>query len=279
MKRKLGVHLALWTRNWADDVVPYARIAAELGYDGVELSLLGRARHAPEETGKAIADLGLGVTATTGLSRATDLASPDPDTRAAGLHELRQAIEATHRLGADRLCGVVYGAWGVTDGPHRAERFERAVEGLAEASRLAEERGVSLGVEAINRFETDLVNTAQQALKMVSAVGSPALGVLLDSFHMNIEEEDAPDAIRLAGPKLLHFHVSDNDRGVPGGGPIDFTAEARMLDEIGYTGWVTAEMFIAAGVDVSSDLAIWRPIEQDPTEAARRTLTFLRETF
>ena len=279
MTRKLGVHLALWTRDWGDDVIPYARIAADLGFDGVEVSLLGRALHEPDETGRGIKDLGLGVTATTGLGPATDLASDDPERRAAGVAALKQAIEATHRLGGDRLSGVIYGAWGVTDGPHRAERFARAVEGLKDVSGLAERLGVGLGVEAINRFETDLVNTGDQALDMVASVGSPALGVLLDSFHMNMEEKQAGAAIERVGQKLLHFHVSENDRGVPGSGPIDFAAEARALDAIGYEGWVTTEMFILADAVVSPDLTIWRPIEAEPTDAARRALSFMRKTF
>ena len=279
MTRKLGIHLALWTRNWGDDVLPYARIAAEIGYDGVEVSLLGRAREAPEQTGQAIRDLGLEVTATTGLSAATDLASRDADVRAAGLRALKQAIEATHRLGADRLSGVIYGAWGVNDGPHRGERFARAVDGLRDAADLAGRLGVRLGIEAINRFETDLVNTADQALEMAAAVNAPGVGVLLDGFHMNMEETDAPAAIRRVGDRLLHFHVCGNNRGVPGQGPIDYAAEARALDAIDYKGWVTTEMFILCDVDVSSDLTIWRSIEPDPTDAARRALSFMRKTF
>lgn len=276
---RLSVHLALWTRDWADDVLPYARKAKDIGYDGVEISLLGAAADNPREVGAALADLDLGVTATTGLSRADDIASVDDDAQARGIAALERAIRTTHELGSELLSGVIYAPWGAFDGPNRTVRLARAAMGLRAVAPLAETLGVRLGLEAINRYETDILNTAASAIELADVVGSKNVGVLLDSFHMNIEEVDPAKAIEATGRRLFHYHCVDNDRGAPGGGKIDFARQAEALRSIGYDGWVTSEMFILPDVQVSPDLSVWRPIESDPDTAARQALRFLRETF
>ncbi len=276
---KLGVHLALWTRDWSDDILPYAETAKSIGFDGVEISLLGDVAAAPEATGEAIRAMGLEATCTTGLGPSTDLASEDPTVRAAGVDALRSSIDVTARLGSPQLTGVIYGAWGVVAPGKRRDRLAWARDGLAAVAGDAEAANVQLGIEAINRYETDLVNTADQAVGLAEAVGSSHVGVLLDSYHMNIEEVLPADAIRRTGRWLRHFHVSDNDRGAPGGGLIDFAAQAKALAEIGYDGWVTTEMFILPDVNVSADLTIWRAIEPGPDEAARAALSHMRKTF
>jgi D-psicose/D-tagatose/L-ribulose 3-epimerase len=136
-----------------------------------------------------------------------------------------------------------------------------------------------LGIEVINRFETDLTNTAQEGAALAAATGSARIGVLLDTFHMNKEEKDPPAAIRHVGERLFHFHVSDNDRGTPGSGHFDFASAAEALRAIGYDGWITAEMFVVPGHPTSADLNIWRAIEPEPTQAARQALDFMRATF
>lgn len=276
---RFAVHLALWTRDWRDDVLPFARRACALGYDGVEISLLGAAAEMPEQMGRAIADLGLSVTTTYGLSADEDIGSTDPAIRRKGVAKLGQCIRAARSLGADLLSGVLYAPWQSFEPRRKVERIELAAAGLRALAPLAGDLGVSLGVEAINRFETDLVTTAAEARSLAEAVGSPNVGVLLDSFHMNIEEVDPAAAIRSVGRHLVHYHCVDNDRGVPGGGSIDFAAQASALSEIGFSGWITTEMFILPDVEVSRDLSIWRAIETDPDHAARDALAFMKKTF
>lgn len=276
---KLGVHLALWTRDWSDDILPYAETAKAIGYDGVEISLLGDVASAPEATGAAIRAMGLEATCTTGLGPATDLASENPEIRAAGVDALRAAIDVTARLGSRQLCGVIYGAWGVVAPGKLKDRLAWARDGLAVVAADAEAADVQLGIEAINRYETDLVNTAAQATKLAEDIGSSHVGVLLDTYHMNIEEVIPADAIRQTGQWLRHMHVTDNDRGAPGGGLIDFAAQAQALADVGYDGWVTTEMFILPDVNVSADLTVWRAIEPGPDEAARAALDYMRRFF
>jgi len=167
----------------------------------------------------------------------------------------------------------------VFDPANKTARAARSAQTLARLDDVLRAEGVTLGIEALNRFESDLTSTAAETCAIARACGSDHIGVLLDSFHMNIEEKDPPAALRAAGDTLVHYHVSDNDRGRPGSGRYDFQADARALAEIGYDKWVTAEMFVMSGYASSRDLNIWRDIEPDPTVAAVETLAYLREVF
>ena len=273
---KIGVHLALWAKQWDDDVIPYAELAADLGFDGVELSLLGMTTDRIRAIRQAVERRGLQITCTTGLGAQADISSLDPPRRAAGLEYLLQSVRTTAALGSRLLTGVLYAPWNVRVQAHRTERWNHAVEGLRQVARVAALEGVTLGLEAINRFETDLVNTAAQATRMCQEVDHPAVGVLLDAFHLNMEEKRVGDAIRATGRHLVHFHCDENDRGVPGSGHVAWDEIFDALRDIGYDGWLTLEMFVAADLAVSSDLAIWRLIEPEPTQAARQGLAFLR---
>lgn len=276
---KFGIHLALWMKTWGDDILPYADIARRLGYDGVELSLLGDVKTKAEQIGQAIREKGLAITCTTGLGPDTDIASLDASIRENGLKALQESIETVHRLGAQQLTGVIYGAWGVSDAANREERLKWATEYLGKASHRAEELDVHLGIEAINRYETDLINTSQQALNLAKHVNSTHLGVHLDSYHMNIEEKSPVRAIINCGTWLKHYHVVDNDRGIPGSGTINFVDQVEALKEIEYDGWVTCEMFVQAKVPVSPDLTIWRSIETTPDDAAKGAIQYLKKVF
>lgn len=276
---KFGIHAGLWMKTWADDPAPIFRTAADIGFDGVELSLLGIGADRAEAIGKQAADCGLALTCSTGLGVDADPSSEDPAVRANAVETLREAIRITRMLGAEGLAGVVAAPWGVFDPANKPARAARAAQTLAELDGDLQEAQVTLGIEALNRFEGDLTSTAAEACAIARAAGSARIGVLLDSFHMNIEEKDPPAALRAAAQTLVHYHISDNDRGVPGSGRYDFAADAAALRDIGYDRWVVAEMFVMAGNPASADLNIWRDIEPDPTQAAIQTLAYMKEVF
>lgn len=276
---KFGIHAGLWMKTWADDPEPIFKTVADIGFDGVELSLLGIGLDRADTIAKQAANHGLEVTCSTGLGPEADPTSSDVNVRDHALTVLREAIEVTHKLGAKGLAGVVAAPWGVFDPANKRERATRAAQTLSQLSQDLEGANVTLGIEALNRFESDLTSTAAETCAIARAAGSDRIGVLLDSFHMNIEEKDPPAALRAAGSTLVHYHVSDNDRGVPGSGRYDFPADAAALRDIAYNGWVVAEMFVMAGNPASADLNIWRNIEPDPTQAARQTLSYLRKVF
>jgi D-psicose/D-tagatose/L-ribulose 3-epimerase len=274
---KFGVHIALWMKAWEDDVVPYIERAASLDFDGVELSLLGMTEANVARLRATLEHLSLHVTCTTGLSPDTDVTSDDPVVRQAGLDYLAWAIRVTADLGSPLLTGVLYAPWGKRVAERRATRWDRAVTALKHVAPLAADRGVTLGIEAINRYETDLVNTAAQAVGMAEDVDEPNVGVLLDTYHMSIEEKDVSRALHDSRHKLVHLHCAENDRGAPGTGQLAWEAITDTLKTMRYDRWVTLEMFVQADVRVSPDLGVWRAIEPEPTAAARDGLAFLKE--
>ncbi len=276
---KYGVHAGLWMARWTDELAPIVNEVADLGYDGVEVSLLGMTDEKAEALGKLVRDAGLEVTCSDGLAPERDITSKDDTVRVAGIEYLRWAISTAAKIGARGLAGVVYAPWGKFDHARKQERSDLAARALGELAGHLEACDVTLGLEAINRFETDLVNTAAEARAIAEAAGTERVGVLLDSFHLNIEEKDFAGAIGTAGDRLSHFHVSENDRGVPGSGHIPWGDVKKGLDSIGYDGWIVAEMFVMEGNPASADLNIWRPLEKSPGDAAERALEFMRKTF
>ena len=276
---KFGIHAGLWMKTWEDDLAPIFATAAEIGFDGAEVSLLGIGRDRAKAIGVLAAQYGLELTCSTGLGPEAVPTSADPVVRKTAEAVLTDAIEVTALLGSKRLAGVVAAPWGVFDPLNKTARAERSAQTLGLLDGVLAYNGVKLGIEALNRFESDMTSTAAETCALARATGSKHIGALLDSFHMNIEEKAPSDAIRAAKDTLCHYHVSENDRGVPGSGHYDFPADAAALKEIGYTGWVVAEMFIIAGNPASRDLNIWRDIEPDPTRAATQTLAYLRKVF
>jgi len=276
---KYGIHAGLWQAKWTDEITPILKTVADLGFDGVEVSLLGMTDEKAAALNAALRDHNLEVTCSDGLAPDKDITSPDANIREAGVAYLKWAIKTTSLIGSHGLAGVVFGAWGQFDPLNKPARAKRSADALGALHTTLEAHDVTLGVEMLNRFETDLVNTAQEALDIANASGSDRVGILLDTFHLNMEEKDIRKAIVSAAGKLVHFHVSDNDRGVPGSGHIPWDQVKAGLDDAGYDGWIVSEMFVIAGNPASADLNIWRNIEPDATDAATRALSFMRETF
>ena len=276
---KYGVHAGLWMARWTDDIAPILRVVADLGFDAVEISLLGMTDERASALAGLIRDHGLLVSCSDGLSREADVTSEDPNIRAAGLAHLRWAIRTVAAIGGRSLAGVVHTPWGLFDPAHKADRAARSAEMLGQLHADLDSHGVTLGIEALNRFETDLANTAAEACAIARATGSRHVGVLLDTFHMNMEEKHIRQAIAGAADKLVHFHVSDNDRGVPGSGHVPWDQVRSGLKDVGYDRWIVTEMFVKTGTPAGNDLNIWRDIEPDATVAARQALAFMRTTF
>jgi D-psicose/D-tagatose/L-ribulose 3-epimerase len=276
---KFGIHAGLWQAQWIDEIIPNLRTIADLGFDGVEVSLLGMTDEKAVALGKAVKDHGLEVTCSTGLAPEHDITSEDASMRAAGVAYLKWAIEATAKIGSQGLAGVVFAPWGKFDPLNKPARAARSAAALGSLDDVLKTNGVVLGIEALNRFETDLVNTASEAVAIANASGSDRVGALLDTFHLNMEEKDIRNSIAATADKLVHFHVSENDRGVPGSGHIPWDDVKGGLNDAEYNGWIVAEMFVIAGNPASADLNIWRNIEPDATDAAKRALAFMQKTF
>jgi len=192
---------------------------------------------------------------------------------------LRSCIEVAQQLGSPTVAGPFYSAVGRCWRATPTER-ERDVDEIARVLRslggYAEDHGVVLGVETLNRFETSFLNTTAQALELIGRVDHPAVGVALDLFHLGIEEKHVGDALRAAGRHLVHLQVAENDRGTPGTGSLPWNDVARALDEIGYRGRVVIETFSDRVEAIARAAAIWRPLAPDSDSLAREGLAFLR---
>lgn len=199
-----------------------------------------------------------------------------------GMEYLRGLVDFAAVIGAPVIIGPVYSAVGRADAYPAAEKrrqWKTVVRNLKSLCRYAERQGKRICLEPLNRFETDFINTCDQALAMVRDVDSPALQLLLDTFHMNIEEKDQAKAIRKAGKHLGHFHACGCDRGTPGKDHIDWSGIAKALKAIRYDGDVVIESFGNDVKVVAKAAAIWRPLEKRPQDIATKGLHFLKKTL
>ena len=209
-----------------------------------------------------------------------DLIDPDPAVRANGLAYVKKSIDDAAILGARNLVGPFYSSVGRTWQQSPSEReadIRLLVSVLTELADYAEKKGIFLGLEPLNRFETSFINTAQQAVEVIDRVGNPHLGIMLDTFHMNIEEDSMGDAVRLVGPRLVQVHSNENNRGTPGLGHIPWSEVAHALKEIHFDGVMVIESFTSEVKEIARAAAIWRPLAKSQDDLAKGGLAFLSE--
>ncbi|MGB9623483.1 MAG: sugar phosphate isomerase/epimerase family protein [Phycisphaerae bacterium] len=282
---KVGIYYAYWTRDWDADFVPFVSKVAGLGFDILEVNS-GTVTNLPnaerDRLRAAAAKHGIELTFCIGLPPAYDVAAEDAAVRRRGIDFLKRQAEMLKYMGAKELGGIIYGCWpgklpaGVTD---RRPFVDRSVESMKEVVKVVEDCGVLFYVEVVNRFEQYMMNTAAEAVEYVRRVGSPNLKILLDSFHMNIEEDSFHDAIRTAGELLGHFHIGETNRRAPGRGRIPWDEIAAALKEIGYTGSIVMEPFLQPGGEVGRDISVFRNLAEgiDLDAEAKRALEFIRD--
>ncbi len=248
-----------------------------MGFDVLELGVEQPGDWDPARTAELLAANGLGTALCAAMGPDKDLTDP---ALVAGTQDYIQfCIDAVATLGGNVVAGPLYTPVGKTwqiDAAERAATIDRLVEGLRPLVDYAGERGVRLAVEPLNRFETSFLNTAEQVMEVVDRLDSPAAGVLLDTFHMNIEEKDQAAAIRLVGDKLVHFHACGNDRGAPGADHIAWDAIIPALRDVGYDGPLVIESFTPDNQTIARAAAIWRPLAETQDDLARNGLAFLQ---
>jgi D-psicose/D-tagatose/L-ribulose 3-epimerase len=276
--RPVGIEIFYWMDRWSDDQAAYFHRARQAGFDGVEISLVAGAEPPVERIRGELEANGLGVVCSTGLSPALDVSSPDRAIRKAGIAHLLQSLETAAAVGSPVLGGVTYAPWFHFPAESDLQPYrERSAAALVEVARAAASLGVDLCVEVLNRFESFMFNTAEEALGFLALVDHPSVRVELDTFHMNIEEDDFGGAIRSVGDLLGHFQVAANNRRPPQYGHFDWSAIRAALDDIDYRGWVVFETFPNPSVETGRSTHAWRSLVDDPDAEARAAAAFLRE--
>lgn len=280
----VGVISMTYARPFTAAELPLFRRMRATGMEFCELLVPEEGEVDPAEAGAAAREAGLGLILAARVNLERDLASEEEGPRRAGMAYMRRCVDVAVACGAALVGGPLYGAPLVFagraprpfDAAQREERVARVVDGLKQAGAYAEPKGVRLAIEPLNRFETDFCNTGRQACELARLVGSPAVGVMLDTFHMNMEEDDLPEAIRAAAPRLMHFQANENHRGYLGTGHIPWPPICRALHEIGYAGAITLEPFRRLHHELSTPLAQWKPPARDEDENLRHSGAFLR---
>jgi D-psicose/D-tagatose/L-ribulose 3-epimerase len=284
----IGVISMQFTRPFTGADLHYFGRAAELGFDFVELLVPEPEDALPlAEARRAAEDAGLFLVLAARVNAQRSIASAEPAARQGGIDYLKRTVEVAEALGAGIVGGPLYGEPLVfagrapvpRDDADIAARAGRTVEGLATVAPVARAAGVTFALEALNRFETDVVSTTRQAVEVVDRVGDPGLGVMLDTFHMNMEDRSIPDAIRLAGARIVHFQANENHRGHPGTGHVDWPATMRALHEVGYRGPISLEPFRRADDRVGLPIAHWRAPREDESAKLRAGLGVIRNAL
>ncbi|MBU6498570.1 MAG: sugar phosphate isomerase/epimerase [Rhodospirillales bacterium] len=280
----IGVISMSYARPFTAGELPlFARMKAA-GMDFCELLVPEEDELDPALAGRAAREAGLSLLLAARVNLQRDLASDEAGARASGIAYLRRCVDVAVACGAPIVGGPLYGTPLVFAGrppspiaeAARQARVARVVDGLQQAGDYAASHGVVLAVEPLNRFETDFCNTARQAVDLVRDVDRPAIGVMLDTFHMNMEEDDLPMAIRETGAHLVHFQANENHRGFLGTGHLDWPAICRALASIGYGGAITLEPFRRTDHRLSVPLAQWRPPAHDEDADLARSGALLR---
>lgn len=267
----IGCHGSVWTGEFDDAGLRLAiEQTAAAGFDLIEIPLMDPDKADPAAVGRAASAAGLSLTASLGLAEDTDISSADPEVHGAGVARLMRCLEFLADAGGTHLVGVIYCAMRKYMAPADAQNRKQSVEGIARVAERARELGIRVGVEVVNRYESNLLNTGRQALRFVQDVSADNVDVHLDTYHMNIEEPDMMSPVLDAAGRLGYVHIGESHRGYLGSGTVDFDSFFRALARVGYDGPVVFESFSSTIVhpEMSNTLAIWRNLWEDSMDLA-----------
>jgi D-psicose/D-tagatose/L-ribulose 3-epimerase len=274
---KIGFNVLAWSAGMDESLFPIAERLKKIGYDGVELFI----GDAPAVNFKAFGDftknIGLETTAVMVLSKDENIISEDKKIRENGLSRIKSAIDRCNDLNASVLCGPFHSAFATFDNHEPFEiEYERSAEILHQAGDYAQQAGVLLTPEAINRFECYLCNTMAQLTYLLQKVNHPNVRAMYDTHHANMEEKGIAASIEAISPYLRHFHISENDRGTPGSGHVHWDETFKTLAKINYKGWLTIEAFSRNDPAFANAIGVWREYN-DPWDIAGNGFEFIKE--
>lgn len=280
---KIGVNSWVWVSPFSTESFDLVAAVKEMGFDIFEVALDDPSIIDAALLREVLSDNGLAATVCGAFGPTRDISNEDADIRANGKRYIVDGVRFAERIGSRLFSGPVYSAVGKTrlvPEDQRRREWDYCISALREIGGVANDCGVTIGVEPLNRFESDMINLTAQAVRLVEEVDSPAFGIHIDTFHANIEEKSIPEAIRLLGKgRLCHLHACENDRGVPGSGHQDWTGIRDALAEVDYEGAAVIESFTPGTKEIAKAASIWRPLAPSQDELARNGLEFLRGLF
>ena len=275
---KIGFNLLLWTTHLDEELLPVCEKLKAAGYDGIEVPVFEGDPAHYSKLKKQLDGIGLRTT-TVGIVQSNEAnpASLNADSHSKGVDYLKWLVDCSEALGSETLCGPFYQPLAEFSGSGCTDaEWVAIVKAHKQMAEYAKGTGVALSVEPLNRFECYALNTVASACDLVDAVGVEGYGMLYDTFHQNIEENDPIAAMTDAGSRINHVHISENNRGTPGRGQIDFAAAFAGLKSIGYDGWLTIEAFGHALPDIAAATKVWRPLFESNEQVYSEGINLIR---
>lgn len=273
----LGINTMVWTGNFSVRNLALLDTIRAAGFDVAELAVFDFPALDCKAVRSALQANALACTATSALPEDLSLLDAGAEVRRRTVEWLRRAVETVAQVGASVLAGPFYAPVGFLPGRRRTtDEWNYAVEGLRQVGEAIAGSGVRLAIEPLNRFETYFLNTAADALRLCREVDHPAVGILFDTFHANVEEKDIPVALQLLGAALYHVHLSENDRGIPGTGHVPFAQVFDALKQMNYAGAAVVESFATTIPEIARAAAIWRDLYPSSDSFAADSAAFLR---
>jgi D-psicose/D-tagatose/L-ribulose 3-epimerase len=275
---KFGMNLLLWTDHLHDGLLPVLEQLKRMGYDGVEVPMLGEGDVAAcRQWARRLDDLGLERTAVTIRTEADNPISPDAAVRTAGIEATKRTLDCCQAIGAKSLCGPYHSALGQFSGSGPSQdEWKWGVESMRTVAEHAAKSGVTLAVEYLNRFECYFLTCVADTARFVAEVNHPNCRMMYDTFHANIEEKNIGAAIAAAAPHLAHVHISENDRSTPGTGHVHWRETFDALRAARYDGWLVVEAFGLALPAIAAATKIWRRMYHSEEQLARDAMAFMR---
>lgn len=287
---KYGIYYAYWEKQWGADYVKYVKKVKDLGFDILEISCAGLKETPAEEIAKLKAckdEYGIVLTGGYGPKAIENIASEDPAIVQNTFAFWKDTFKVLAELDIHQVGGGLYTYWPVdyTKPIDKAADLDRSITNMKELAKMAAEYDIILGMEILNRHEGYLLNTAAEGVAYVDAVGADNVKIMLDTYHMSMEEDSFVDAILTAGHRLGHLHVGENNRKLPGQGTmIPWEEIGEALHKVNYDGTVVMEPFVIDGGEVGRDIRVWRKLKEDCSEEAldreaAESVKYLRGVF
>lgn len=275
---KFGVNMFIWTAEFGESDLRLLPTIKERGFDGIEIPIFNPTTFPAAQIRRALQENGLETTICSVIPNGLGVIADDANVRAQTIAHLEASIARAAEVGARVFAGPLYSPVGYLPGRRRTpDEWKRAVEGFQTLGPALAQHNVTIAIEPLNRFETYFLNTAADAVALVREIGHPNVGLLVDTFHANIEEKSIAGAIRGCADVLCHVHISENDRSTPGLGNVRWAENFDTLREVNYNGWLMIEAFGLALPELAAATKIWRRMYQSEEQLAHDGLKFMQE--